>query len=112
MKIEFNNQTIEVTNEGTTIIIKAERGEYREDCWTQEPEEGELPYMLHDALAPIANGTNVRSYKEWRDLWYSGDKDQDRKDYEREQEAATRWKQVSDINPGELMDYLETEFNI
>ena len=108
MELTINNTTLQVTNEGGTIIIKAERGEYRDDIWYEAPEnEDEMPRMLHDAMAPIYCGTVAPTYKKWRDLWCSGDRKQDRKDFESNHKAAEAWKAVSDISADDIMNKLE-----
>ena len=111
MELTINNTTLQITNEGGTIIIKAERGEYRADVWTEEPEEGELTAMLWDALCPVSLGIASPTYEEWLDLWCTHEEDEDdtedREQYEQDHNAAEAWKAVSDINPDDILNYLE-----
>lgn len=108
MELTINNTTLQVSNEGTTIIIKAEKGEYREDVWVREPEEDELPEMLHDALCPVYNGMVAPTYEKWSSLWGSADEDEDdsedRADFESDLKAWTNWQKVSDLNPDDVLN--------
>lgn len=111
MELTINDTTLQVSNEGTTIIIKAERGEYREDVWTREPKEEELPEMLHDAMCPVYNGSVAPTFEEWSYLWGSAEEDEDdsedRADFEVDHKAWEGWKKVSDINPADVLNKLE-----
>ncbi len=114
MELTINNQTIEVTNEGTTIVIKTEKGlEYRDNIWTREPEEFELIAMLWDALCPVSNGFAAPTYEVWLKLWRTheeGEDDtEDRYQYEIDHNAAEKWKAVSDIDPEDIFKYLEED---
>ena len=109
LTLTINGTEIEARNEGTTLVIKAERGEYRDEgCWTKEPtKQADMPRMLHDAIAVPLNGTTVHTFEEWEELWYSGDETKDRQDYEIERRAAEAWKAVSDLDPKDIWDKLE-----
>lgn len=108
MELTINDTTLQVSNEGTTIIIKAEKGEYREDVWTREPTEDELPEMLHDAMCPIYNGSAAPTFEEWSYLWGSeDDEEQDREDFEIDRKAWEGRQKVSDLNPADILNQIE-----
>lgn len=125
LELTFNNQTIEVTAEkGGVIVIKAERGEYRDKVWNGEIKEEDLPEALFYAMAAPSNGVMTTTWEEWRQLFdTAGDPDNydtpeeyneavynDRKDFDHEQQAAADWRKVSDIDPCDIWAYCEKTY--
>lgn len=113
MKFYINNHEYEVVAQGGGCIIRTERGEFR--CnWEGDPEivEVDSPYLFHDAMAPVCEGQTIKSFEEFEDLFFSGDEEQDRLDYDFSVDAARRWAEVSDQPANEILTYLEEQYGI
>lgn len=114
MNITVNNITFDIASENNGVcVITGEKGVYRIKAWDCDPDDDqELAAMVMEALSTAYLYLSAPTFNMFRKLFSMGSYKEDRNDFERSKGAAILWKQASDIDPNEIIEYLETTYHL